>query len=85
MQQAPQRLVDLGAGPQGFGKVGRPERGEHELLELEVVLGVGAAVDDVEMGDRQPQQALVGGKPAVEGLAVRQRPWPGPPPSRPRP
>ena len=70
MEQALQGLVDLGARSQRLCEVRCPEGGEHELLELELVLGVCATVDDVETGHREPEQALIWRKPAVERLAV---------------
>ena len=43
----PQRVVGLGAPPQGFRERGRSDRDDHELLQIHVVVGVGAAVDHV--------------------------------------
>ena len=47
VQQALQRVEDLGADLQRLGERARPRRHDHELLEVEGVRGVRAAVDDV--------------------------------------
>ena len=48
-----ERVVGLGAPPQRLGEAGRPERHDHELLEVDVVVGVGAAVEHVHHRRRQ--------------------------------
>ena len=47
VQQALQRVVDLGADLQRLGERAGAGRHDHELLEVEGVRRVGAAVDDV--------------------------------------
>ena len=42
-----QRVKDLGAGPQGLRERREPNRADHELLGVEKIVGVRAAVDDV--------------------------------------
>lgn len=46
-------MVDLRTGAQGLGEGGRPDRGDHELLDIHTGVGVGAAVEDVHHRDRQ--------------------------------
>ena len=71
-QVAAQGVEDLGAHADGLGEGVRPDGGDHELLEVQRVVGVGAAVDDVH--HRQRQQAGVGSaEVAVQGLAVGRR------------
>ena len=48
-----QRVEDLGAPADGFTEGGRTDRDDHQLLQVEVVVGVGAAVDDVHHRHRQ--------------------------------
>ena len=61
-------LVRLGADPDRLGEALGAGGDEHELLEVERVLGVGAAVHDVE--ERHGQHARVGpAEPAVERQA----------------
>ena len=48
-----ERVVGLGAPAQRLGERGRADRHEHELLHVDVVVGVLAAVDDVEHRHRQ--------------------------------
>jgi hypothetical protein len=48
-----QVVEHLGAGAQGLLEAGQAQRDDHELLEVEGVVGVGAAVDDVHQGHRQ--------------------------------
>ena len=48
-----QRVVDLGSPAQRLGEGRRADRGDHELLDVHVVVGVRAAVQDVHHRDRQ--------------------------------
>ena len=48
-----EHVVGLGAPPQRLGEAGRADRHDHELLEVDVVVGVGAAVEDVHHRHRQ--------------------------------
>ena len=48
-----ERVVGLDPGAERLGEGLEPERHEHELLDVDVVVGVGAAVQDVELGHRQ--------------------------------
>ena len=48
-----QRLVDLGPPAQRLGEGGGADRGDHELLDVHVVIGVRAAVEDVHHRDGQ--------------------------------
>ena len=53
MQQPLQRVVRLRTHPQGLAEARRADRGEHELLEVDVAVGVRTAVQDVEARHRQ--------------------------------
>ena len=57
VEDRPQRVEDLGAGPQRVAERGHADRHDHELLEVGGVLGVLAAVEDVEHRDRQRPRA----------------------------
>ena len=46
-QQLLQRMEDLGAVAQRLAEARRADRQDHELLDVEAVVGVRAAVDDV--------------------------------------
>ena len=46
-------MVDLGSPAQRLGEGRRADRGDHELLDVHVVVGVRAAVQDVHHRDRQ--------------------------------
>ena len=50
---AAQRVKDLDAGAQRLGEGREADRADHELLRVEPVVGVGAAVDHVHHRDRQ--------------------------------
>src|SRR5262249_60443434 len=67
-----QVVEHLDAGTQPVGEVVEPERDDHELLDVEVVVGVRAAVDDVHerRGQRHPADAA---EPAVERQAGPRR------------
>ena len=47
MEDLLQRVVRLGAPSQGFGETGRADRHDHELLEVDAVVGVHATVEHV--------------------------------------
>ena len=47
LQHRLQRVVDLGAGAQRLGEGRRADRRDHELLDVDVGVGVRAAVEDV--------------------------------------
>src|SRR5262249_10845503 len=51
MQQLSERVIDLDALANGLGERRRAVRHDHELLEVEVVVGVPAAVDDIHERD----------------------------------
>ena len=48
-----QRVEDLGAAAQAFGEGRRADRHDHEFLEIDRVVGMGAAVQDVHHRHRQ--------------------------------
>ena len=47
LQDAAERVKDLGAGPNCVGKRLGADRHHHELLEVDAAVGVGAAIEDV--------------------------------------
>ena len=53
LEHALERVEDLGATAQALREGGRADRHDHELLHVDVVVGVGAAVDDVHHRDGQ--------------------------------
>ena len=58
LEDALEGVEDLGAHAQRLGEAGGAGRHDHEFLDVDVVVGVGAAVDDVH--HRQGQYAGVG-------------------------
>ena len=66
MQNFLERVEDFRAVAQGFAKAGRTQRNDHQLLQVEVVVGVLAAVDDVHHGHRHLHRAHAA-KVAVQG------------------
>ena len=70
LQQRAQRVERLDAHPQRLGERGRVVRGDLEFLEVDGIVRVPAAVDDVEAGDRQ-HRGLVAAEVAVERHAGR--------------
>ena len=48
VEQGAERVVRLGAPAERLAEAGRADGGEHELLDVDVAGGVGAAVDDVQ-------------------------------------
>ena len=53
LQDLLQRVVDLGAPAQGLGEGLRTDRGDHELLDVHVGVGVRPTVEDVHHRDGQ--------------------------------
>ena len=53
MQHALEGVVDLGAPTQALGKARGAHRHDHELLEVDVIVGMHAAVEDVHHGRGQ--------------------------------
>ena len=53
LQHALEGVVDLGAPAQRLGEGRRADRGDHELLDVDVGVGVRAAVEDVHHRHRQ--------------------------------
>ena len=53
MQDAAQRVVRLGAPPERLGEARRTDGSEHELLEVDVGVGMGSAVEDVHQRERE--------------------------------
>ena len=58
VQRALQRVEHLGAHPQALRERRRARRDDHELLEVDLVVGVGPAVEDVHHRDRQHMRRL---------------------------
>jgi hypothetical protein len=46
-------MEDLGAAAQPFGEARRADRHDHELLEIDRIVGMGTAVQDVHHRHRQ--------------------------------
>jgi hypothetical protein len=61
-------MEHLGAVAQGFAKAGRAHRDDHELLQVQVVVGMGATIDDVHHGHGHLHAAHAA-KVAVQGQA----------------
>ena len=79
LQHPGQCVVGLDPPPQGLGERGRPHRHDHELLEVDRVVGVDPAVDHVHHGHGEH----VGVGPAHvavqrQARARRRPPWPWP-------
>ena len=58
VQRPLQRVEDLGAHPQRLGEASAPTGHDHELLEVDLVVGVRAAVQDVHHRHRQHVRRL---------------------------
>ncbi len=73
LEQRPQRMERLGAGPQGLGKRGHAHRHDHEFLEVHVRVGMRTAVEDVHHRHRQGGAVFprVGGHERGEVLVQR--------------
>ncbi|MBA7695625.1 hypothetical protein ES703_104257 [subsurface metagenome] len=54
---------------QGFGEGAGPDREDHELLDIHVVVGMLAAIDDIHHGDRQGILFRLPGEVGVERQA----------------
>ena len=81
LQHRLQRVVDLGPLPQRLGEGGRPDRRDHELLDVDVGVGVRATVEDVEHRHRQ-QVGVRAAEVAEQRQAGRRRRRPWRPPAR---
>jgi hypothetical protein len=68
MQTLLQRVEDFGAAAQALGEARRADRHDHELLEVDRIVGMGAAVQDVHHRDRQGR-----GRNAAD-IAVERQP-----------
>ncbi len=53
LQHRTQGVKDLGSHPQGAMKAVSPQWDDHELLYVQVVIGVFASIQDVHQGRRQ--------------------------------
>jgi hypothetical protein len=58
VQRLLQRVEDLGPHPQALGERRRARRHDHELLEVDLVVGVGAAVEHVHHRHGQDRRLL---------------------------
>src|SRR5437660_7386239 len=82
VQQLLERMKHLGAGAQRLAKARRPDRQDHELLDIQAVVGVGAAIDDVHhrhghdglatVAERLPEIAIER-QPCIARRGVRAR------------
>ena len=73
LQRGFQRVEDLGAHAHGLGEVRRADRRDHELLDVDRVVGMRPAIEDVHHRHRQ-QRRLRAAEIAVERLiAVARR------------
>ena len=77
VQRPLQRVEDLGAHAQRLGEGRAPRGHDHELLEVDVVVGVRAAVEHVHHRHRQHARGV-----AAEVAPQRQALPPRPPPGR---
>ena len=76
MEQLLQRVVRLGAPAQCLGERRRADRHDHELLHVDGVVGVDAAVDDVHHRHRQHVRVRRRRRSGTaEARARRRRPW----------
>ena len=71
-QHALEGAVDLGARPQGLGERTEAPGDDHELLDVDVVVGMGAAVDHVEHGHGQGARFLSTEVPVQRHLVGRR-------------
>ena len=76
LQRVLQRVEHFGAHAHGFGDARGADRHDHEFLEVDRIVGVHAAIDDVHHRHRQ-QRRLRPADIAIERLALRAapRPW----------
>ena len=56
LQRSFQRMEDFGAHAQGFGEVRRADRRDHEFLEVDRIVGMRAAIEDVHHRHRQQRR-----------------------------
>ena len=78
MQDRSQRMEALGAGPECLREGGHPDREQHELLEIDSGLRMGAAVQDIELGTgrtcaRSPPRWRYSGTPLAFAAAWLQQ------------
>ena len=74
LQHALQRVEDLGAAAQRLGEAGDADRQHHELLHVDIVVGMRPAIDDVHHRHRQQRRAVAGHQlPQPLPAAGRQR------------
>ena len=78
VQRLLQRVEDLGAHAQALREARRAERNDHELLEVDRVVGVRAAVEDVHHRHRQHVRRVAAevapqGEPLLRRRGVRGR------------
>ena len=74
LQHGLERVVDLGSPAQRLGECGRPDRRDHEFLDVDVGVGVRPAVEDVEHRHRQQigvRAAQVAEQRKVGGVGCR--------------
>ncbi len=79
VQQLLQRVEDLGADAHRLGEGGGAAGDDHELLEVDAVVGVGAAVEDVHHRNRQhaaPPARRGGATAAGRRRPPRRGRWP---------
>ena len=70
MKRRLQRVVDLGADAHAIGEARRAGRNDHELLKVDLVVGVRAAVEDIHHRHRQ-QPGLLAAEIAPQGKLAR--------------
>ena len=68
VEEGLQGVKDLGPIAQGLLKTWGPHRDDHELLQVEIVVGVCAAIDHIHHGNRKRHGATAA-KVSVEGQA----------------
>ena len=74
LQHRLQRVEDLGAGAQRFGERIEADRQHHEFLQVDVVVGMRAAVDDVHHRHRQFDGRAVRPAASTAASCARRRP-----------
>ena len=79
LEQALERVEDLDAPAHRFGEARRADRNDHELLHVDVVVGMRAAVDDVHHRHRQPRRCgRRRGADTAAGRPTPRTPWRAP-------
>ena len=71
-QSAPQGVKHLHADPKTFGETRRAERQNHELLDVDRVVGVRAPVEDIQHWDREDAR-IAGAQVSEQGRPRRGR------------